>query len=314
MRSLPFYLLCFCTLFLFFTPLSAQDDDNPFATEEDAAISVDEGETVKELTVDENSETAELPFWYGYIHWQKKINDKLSDTMLDLKENFSLWKVILIFIISLIYSIVHTAGPGHGKTIIGTFFLTSDKKYRKSDAAMAGLIVSLTHIGTAFLLSFIFYIILKSMTAGSQSGDMSSNAKYFGGIMVIITGLVILISSHPAVKKMFESFEDKIPDFFKKKGTLVWFAILSGIVPCPLAWFVLLFSISYGIYGYGILSVVAMAIGAAITVGTTGALILHGKEKALSFMSLDKLTRVSAVLRFFGGCILIMLGLSMSFL
>ncbi len=306
-----------CALLLFLItlltlPLYAEDSDNPFATGDDATISVtEESPTISVVRSDEKE--AKLPFWYGYIRWQKKINDTLSNTMLDLKENFSIVKVALIFVISLIYSLMHTAGPGHGKVILGTYFLTSDKSHQKRDAAKAGLIVSLTHIGTAFGLSFIFFIILKSITAGSQSGDMTEKARFFGGIMVLITGTAIALSTLPFFKKRFHAIEEKLESLGKGQSSLIWFSVLSGIVPCPLAWFVLVFSISYNIYGYGILSVVAMAIGAAITVGTTGALMIHAKESATSHFSLEKLTGVASIIRFCGAIVLILFGSSMSF-
>lgn len=298
-------------LLLFSLPLFAEDD-NPFATDNDASIEtvVDSTEVV---SIDSTAtKEKELPFWYGYISFQKDVNKKLSDEMSALKKDFSLPKIAILLLVSLFYSILHTAGPGHGKAVLGSYFLSSNKKHTKLDAAKAGIIVSVTHIGTAFILSFFLFIVIKSFTQGAQQDNIGAMARGVGGVMIILTGIFLLFTSNPKFHEKLELLEHKLPKRFTKNGSLVWFSVLSGIVPCPLAWFVLIFSISYDMYIYGILSVIAMAIGAAITVGSTGALVLHSKEKAFSFLSPGKAKVAAVVMRVCSGCILITLGSMMS--
>jgi ABC-type nickel/cobalt efflux system permease component RcnA len=247
----------------------------------------------------------DVPFWYPIVVWQKAINDKLTSLLSGLRESFSLGNILLVFFISLMYSIVHTGGPGHGKLILGTYFLTSDVQRRKLDAAIAGIIVSVTHIGMAFILSLILWLFLNTLSMSSQR-DMANVSRRIGGILVIITGIVIVLVSilSNKIKALFgEKFELRM-----KSLSLYSIAILSGIVPCPLAWFVLVFSISYGIYAYGILSIVGMAIGAAITVGTTGLLVLLGREKAMGIIGAEKSRMFAVGLRCIGGVVLLILG------
>jgi ABC-type nickel/cobalt efflux system permease component RcnA len=68
---------------------------------------------------------------------------------------------------------------------------------------------------------------------------------------------------------------------------------------------------SYGIYIYGIISIIGMAIGAAITVGTTGYIVLVGKEKAMNLFGSQLAEKIAFGLRYCGGLFLLALGLVM---
>ncbi|MBN2038136.1 MAG: hypothetical protein JW768_15450 [Chitinispirillaceae bacterium] len=250
----------------------------------------------------------EPPFWYPIVVWQQALNDRLSSTMKKLQHGFSFTSVMVVFLISLIYALLHTMGPGHGKVILGTYFLTIDTRRQKKDAAIAGFIVSITHIGMAFVLSLFLYLFIHSLSMSSQR-DLAELSKRIGGGFVILTGVMIMVITLLRKKLFFinpEQIQRRTRNF-----PLYGVAVLSGIVPCPLAWFVLVFSISFNIYGYGIISIIGMAIGAAVTVGTTGFLVIVGKEKVMNLFSKEKLTGISYWLRFAGGMVLSCIGIVM---
>jgi ABC-type nickel/cobalt efflux system permease component RcnA len=135
---------------------------------------------------------------------------------------------------------------------------------------------------------------------------MATISKQVGGVLVVITGVAICATT--LFNKRLSRIQQQVAEGKFKKFSLVGVAILSGIVPCPLAWFVLIFSISYSIYMYGIISIAGMAIGAAITVGTTGYLVLYAKEKAFGFLKSGITEKAAVYLRGFGGIVLVLLG------
>ncbi len=293
-------------------PASEEADDfsNPFTQE--AGISEEGAE--KQTIKPSDKKEKKPPFWYKYnfgkkyvTTLQKTLNVKVSQLVHEFKENMSFGKAFWVFIICFIYAILHTGGPGHGKLILGTYFLTDDSKRKKSDAAIAGIIVSLTHNGMAVLLSGLLYLFIHSF--GDQR-HMQEVAKRIGGIFVIVTGIVIMLTT---------LFRDKIKFFDEKKSAeklkkypLYIIAILSGIVPCPLAWTVLVLCITIGLYWLGLLAVFGMALGAGLTVGTTGYIILAGKEKLFSFVNKDRAEFFAHILRFCGGLFLVVFGYLMT--
>ncbi len=297
-------------------PIENSEDesfDNPFADDEGiAAPQESEGET--ESIKPSDKKEKKPPFWYKYnfgkkyvTTLQKNLNIKVSGLVNDFKANMTFTKAFLVFLFSFLYAILHTGGPGHGKLILGTYFLTSDQKRKKSDAAIAGLIVSLTHNGMAVLLSGVLYLFIHSF--GDQR-NMQEIAKRIGGIFVIITGIVIMLTTVYRNKISFFNEEKNAEKM--KKYPLYIIAILSGIVPCPLAWSVLVMCITLGLYGLGLLSVFGMALGAGITVGTTGLIIISGKDKLFSYVNKDLAERVAHYLRFCGGLFLVFFGYMMT--
>ncbi len=297
------HLVLLSILFLSSYPLQAQQQNNPFLSPSTSS----QTEATAEVT--RQHAPVEPPFWYPIVLWQRTINNKLSQTLSDLSENFSLTKVFLIFLISLGYSLLHTAGPGHGKLILGTYFLTSEEKRRGRDAALAGIIVSLTHIGMAFVLSLFLYLVINNLSMGSQR-EMAENSRRVGGVFVIVTG-VVLIASYFLRNKISLFSGEKMQKKFQNLS-FYSLAVLSGVVPCPLAWFVLVFSISYGVYFMGIISIVGMAIGAAITVTTVGYFVIKAREKTFKSFSPTFAQKAAHLLRFSGGVILLLLGIFMA--
>ncbi|MGD9200420.1 MAG: hypothetical protein PVI26_02555 [Chitinispirillia bacterium] len=286
--------------------------DNPFTNDEgvEGAENQSGEESIGSKPTD--VKVKKPPFWYRFFHiyvnkWQKGINTKISTMLNDYREHITARRVLFIFLISLAYSLMHTAGPGHGKLILSSYFLTGEEKRKRRDAIIAGSIVAVTHTGMAIILSLPLFILIHSF--GNQR-EMAEMSRRIGGIFVVVTGVVLM---------MVTVFKDRIKILSSRsdrekfnKLSLYTIAVLSGIVPCPLAWTVLVFAISYNMHLYGIISVLGMAIGAAITVGTTGFLVLMGKETALSHVNEEYAEKFAYNLRFAGGFVLFLLGIKMA--
>lgn len=293
---------------------SDESFENPFADDEGISVPEETGGAESEGIKPVEKKEKKPPFWYKYnfgkqyvTTLQKTLNVKVSNLLYEIKANMNFSKALVFFFICFIYAILHTGGPGHGKLILGTYFLTDDTKRKKSDAAVAGIIVSLTHNGMAVLLSGLLYLFIHSF--GDQR-HMQGVAKQIGGIFVILTGVAIMLTTIFRNKlKFFDS--DKAAEKLKKYPLYI-IAVLSGIVPCPLAWTVLVLGITTGLYWLGLIGVFGMALGAGITVGTTGFIILAGKEKLFSFVKKDKAEKIAHILRFCGGLFLVFFGYLMT--
>lgn len=62
---------------------------------------------------------------------------------------FSFSSLLILLSVSFIYGIVHSAGPGHGKSLVASFFIKEEHPLKKSFTL--AVIISLIHTGSAII-------------------------------------------------------------------------------------------------------------------------------------------------------------------
>ncbi|MFP4460087.1 MAG: nickel/cobalt transporter [Candidatus Zixiibacteriota bacterium] len=229
--------------------------------------------------------------WHKFIILQKKLNSQLADLMFTLKNELSIGQLFMLLGISFLYGIVHAAGPGHGKMLVGSYFLKA--KAKVSQAFKVGGTVAVTHNGIALIIGLVFGLLLEA--SGMHERDSFRNdIQIASGVMIILVGMVYLMSNFRFVKDIFKRFAETKHDY------LIGF--LSGIVPCPVAMTVILFSISFGALKFGLLSVLMMSLGMALTVTIAGVVAIKFKHLIVKMPKWSETTqdRVHLVLSIIG--------------
>lgn len=162
-------------------------------------------------------------------------------------------KVIFIF---LLYGVIHSLGPGHGKSIVSGILLSEDKK-----VAQIGLfsgIISYSQGLTAFLMVKAFTLLGKNL--------MPQNAfKTEEGLRLISAGMILIIGIYILYKKVFSTHTHS--DNSKSSLTT---AILLGLTPCFGTVNMLLFLGAMGLYHLQFIGAVAISTGMFITVASIG--------------------------------------------
>ncbi len=98
-------------------------------------------------------------------------------------------------------------------------------------------------------------------------------------------------------------------EFSWKTATSAVMAV--GLRPCSGALIVLTFAILNGLYLGGILSVLAMALGTAITVSVLATLAVSAKNLALKYANANSSERISRGIEIFGAALVFILGLTL---
>jgi ABC-type nickel/cobalt efflux system permease component RcnA len=277
-------------LFLFIFGGPAQTRANPFMSPPPQGPAV------------QKESPAQNPFLHNINMLQKQYREKMTvlGTRLKTSPSPRLWMTLLG--ISLLYGILHAAGPGHGKIIAASYFLNSPA--RPSQALVYGINFAVLHSFSAMVLIIAIHLILKIPLLSSLSGA-GETAALFSYALILCIGVWLFIK---ALKKRPELEPGP------RTSGLFLISAVSGMVPCPGATLILAFSISIDSMGFGILSVLSMTLGMMMTVSLISLAVILGKNTFLSPFSRHRSAYMAAQKCFSLGGAVLMMAFSSAFL
>lgn len=170
-----------------------------------------------------------------------------------------------------VYGVLHTLGPGHGKTIVASYFVGSDARVLRG--LSMGLQIAVTHVVSAVVLVTIFDISYRQLLGGDPIQSVWIGLVSYG--IVTIIGATMLVR---AIRQTFfahaghghghdHDHHHHHSHDWREEGAL---AVLAGLVPCTGAILVMLFALANGIVVAGVLMVVAISLGMAVTMAAIG--------------------------------------------
>ena len=171
------------------------------------------------------------------------------------------------------FGFVHALMPGHGKIALVSYYLGN--RSRMLSGVAASVILILTHVGSAVVLVLAGFAVLRRTLGGVGRAPAFEAAS---ALMVIAIGIWLLIRALRHSHSHGEADSRSL-------------AFATGLVPCPLTTFIMVYASTRGIIGAGLLLTGAMALGmiATILLFVGGAILL--RERALSFLARTAQTR-----------------------
>ncbi len=292
-------LFLFIIVFMSHTCVNAQQ--NPFLPSSQA-VSSNDTLTKEHTRIHTNRYRNKIPFLRPLIRYQKNLTRFLTGLLRKIKEEFSVTHLLILFVIAFFYGIIHALGPGHAKLIIGSYMLSNKHKIQHS--FMAGSIFAATHVGMALLIFSIFNLVLHISHADTNS--ISTVLYNISGIMIVLIGIILLV--HVFMKE--ENKPGRLNTLLKK-SSLPAISVISGLMPCPGALLILVFSKLIGITVYGVISVVFLSLGMALTVSIAGSVGVLASRAVLLSTHGNTLKLIGKTVRIFGTVIIIIIGLLM---
>ena len=125
-----------------------------------------------------------------FYAFQGTYNQKVSQLILRAKEKWTAGTVLLIFFFAFLYGLIHTAGPGHGKTFVVSFFLQHDVQWVQAFPFAA--LIALIHTGSAILLSALFLSYLTSFN-GMERIILQTRISFGIAVFIVALGIWLLI-------------------------------------------------------------------------------------------------------------------------
>jgi len=203
--------------------------------------------------------------WHTIAKWQKDMNSKLTTLLKDLGDSFNFTYFLILIAISTAFGVIHAIGPGHGKMIVGAYFLK--EKSSPIKAVKIGCTIAVTHSGLAILLGLIFGLIMKGMKMHGRS-DIQNYIGIIGGVLIALLGIYYFwqqLSKNEHLHKISSG----------KNEILI--GVFSGLVPCPISMTIILFSLYFNVFFYGFISVIFFSVGMAITISLIGIIMIKSR-------------------------------------
>jgi nickel/cobalt exporter len=244
----------------------------------------------------------------------KSISERLATLAGEVRTADTPVPLLVLGLFSLIYGVFHSLGPGHGKTIITTFFLSTPARLRHS--VIAGYLLALVHSVSAIAVVLGVYFLLRGVfMAGFDNARRIVELLSYAVIVVI--GAAMLWSrlrgrehvhrlpflgpkgapgdkaghdhhhedghaQHVALSSQEDNDGRRTIAGWKD---LVGITIAAGAVPCPGASTILLVCLSLDVMWAGITAVVMISAGMGLTVTAVGALAILARGKAIEASS-----------------------------
>lgn len=204
---------------------------------------------------------------------QRALRKEMSSLGREIKRNpngKSFWSFLMF---SFLYGIIHALGPGHGKSIVFSYFL--GRKGTLWKGVLMGHLLTAVHTlsAIAVVLGAYYLLNLKGSTALSSASQPLSTASYY-----LIIGLGVFIVLH-TLYELAGTLKKKQPNISDANNRgIITVSVVAGLVPCPGAAILLSFALGLGLLTTGLLGTLFFTLGMGITTSLFGIFSIHSRK------------------------------------
>jgi ABC-type nickel/cobalt efflux system permease component RcnA len=206
---------------------------------------------------------------------QRDLHEKMSRLTEMTKEDNDLSVLFILIGISFIYGMIHALGPGHGKFIATSYFLSRQVSLVKG--LVMGTLIAILHAGSAITLVLIIYLIIRGSYLSSLE-DISRIIRVVSFASIMLIGVYLVATSIYKSRKTGSPINKNGNKINLENKNIFTVALAVGIVPCPGAVLILLFSLSMGILAIGVLLTLVMAAGMAVSISAVASLAILTRQ------------------------------------
>ena len=218
---------------------------------------------------------------------QKDFREKLTFYAKQIKDHPTGSGLWYFLVLSFAYGVVHAVGPGHGKCLVCSYFLANKGNLRHG--LFFSSVFSLIHVFSPVIL--ILGIRFLGRDANLFDLDRISEYMYtisyllvaVVGMFLLIRGILYLTQYDHDHSDVHDHDEDHCCESHSNHKSLLALALAAGLIPCSGAAIILLFSLTLGVLWAGLLAMVAVALGMALTTSFVAATAIGSRGLILTF-------------------------------
>ncbi|WP_243544902.1 DUF1007 family protein [Pseudodesulfovibrio tunisiensis] len=200
------------------------------------------------------------------LYFQKELKKQLNEFGSGIQGNpfgASFW---LFLGLSFVYGVVHAVGPGHGKTVVCSYFLSRPGSL--AAGAVMGNAITFVHMSSAAVAVGAAYLLFSSSMGGFQQASRALQPASFG--LIALMGLYLAFQAVCELRRgglvsgkctVDHDLAGRAPDM----KHILTVSFVTGLVPCPGAAVILAFAIGQNIFWAGLAAIVCMALGMGMT-------------------------------------------------
>lgn len=213
------------------------------------------------------------------IFFQMTIKKKMTTSIRQAKETGKTGPLLWVLAAGFVYGMVHSAGPGHGKALALSYIVSI--KPTRSRALVFGNILAISHgLSGAVLVFCVKYLLQISMSVTLASVTRATQIASYS--LIIVLGLFLFLRKLPVFKKVKPDHEPPVEETGSPvdlKSILP--AMFMGMIPCPGVVLSVLFCLSLGLPGFGMMLACAITLGMASTLSLVVLTAMAGKAALL---------------------------------
>lgn len=293
----------------------------------------------------------ELTFWI--IQKQREYHRSLSAKIEALSEAQTWKNAWLLLLLSFLYGVFHAAGPGHGKAVLTTYLLTQPEKLRQGLqlSVLAALLQGVTAILlVGILVHGLGWLAKEAFSSVIYVEAASFILVALLGLLLMIRGVRQLlyarkktvpkvVSTTPSFSPINTSFKTPLalqvstkalsssacsscgrvhhvaPEQFSGRNRLqnLGLVVSIGLRPCSGAVLVLVATNLLGLWWIGVLAILAMSLGTALTVASLATLAVQARLVAKRLLKLQNngFSQLGTLLALAGSGFILLLGISL---
>ncbi len=228
----------------------------------------------------------------------KRSMEKVKSLFESIKDEKNPITYLSLLLFAYLYGVIHAMGPGHGKTLVASYFLSNERSYLK--ALFISLAIGIVHTFSAFILTVVIYFVLNTLLA-QFLGDTVYYTTKISALIIISIAIYLIYTkylAYKAIKKEQEAAK-KAPKFtfsaspahistcgcasckVDKDSTDIALIISAGIIPCPGTTTLFIFALSTGLYYAGFISALVMSLGMSSVIFVSALLSTIVRKKVL---------------------------------
>lgn len=210
---------------------------------------------------------------------ERQLNTAIADAFHEVETKRSRAALALILGLAFLYGAIHAIGPGHGKSIVASYFVAHHARW--TSGILMGSMISLIQGVSAIVLVGVLAIVLQAKQIEVLNRGTLVEFVSYGLIVAIGAWMFYRAATGKLHAHGAGEGADHDHHHHKLDRRLI---VATGLTPCASAIIILLFALANDAFWLGVVAVAVLTIGMAVTISSVGVLTVLGRRALLALI------------------------------